>query len=114
MAPDEPHRLPIRDRGVHPERTGEICPHTGADEGDRVKTDSHGQVRPSRMRCAFRYLYAGWENADSILTTDKNLIDQSSQNKKLPKAECPSTLKARMKGHPWFDSLHNKVFGPSS
>jgi len=63
---------------------------------------------------AFHYLYAGWENADSILTTDKGLIDQSSKNKNLPHAERPSSLKARMKGHPWFDSLHNKVFGPSS
>jgi len=60
---------------------------------------------------AFHYLYAGWENADSILTTDNGLIDQSSKNKNLPHAEKPSSLKARMKGHPWYDSLHNVVFG---
>ena len=60
---------------------------------------------------AFHYLYAGWENADSILTTDETLINQSSQNKNLPRAEKPSTLEARLKGHGWYDRLHTAVFG---
>ncbi len=61
---------------------------------------------------AFHYLYARWENADSIVTTDNDLISQSSQDKNLPRAEKPSTLEARLKGHGWYDSLHKVVFIP--
>lgn len=61
---------------------------------------------------AFHYLYSGWEHADSILTTDEKLIQQSSRNKNLPRAEKPSTLEARLEGHGWYDSLHKVVFGP--
>jgi len=60
----------------------------------------------------FHYLYARWETADSILTTDRGLIDQSSRNRNLPIAETPSSLKARLKDHGGYGRVHDLVFGP--
>ncbi len=60
---------------------------------------------------AFHYLYAGWENADFIVTTDEKFIDRSkAKGHKLPEVVKPSHVEDHCGV---FPGLHQAVFDPS-
>jgi len=58
---------------------------------------------------AFHYLYATWENADAIITTDETFISQFESFPRLPPVEKPSDLELRLRS---IVDLHREVFGP--